>query len=392
MSIKENEYLKRPDGARRPAGTRRSRSFTGRSDEVLTSLVPVVEAPPGVHHRGRHGLPGGAGADDHVPGALGGRPGQRPRQPGLPRAVQQRHRPLQGRPAVPSRRSIWASSSSWALSRCFKNSLTGLPIGGGKGGSDFDPKGKSDREVMRFCQSFMTELYRAHRPGHRRARRRHRRGRPGDRLSLRPVQAPDATSSRGVLTGKGLTYGGSLARTEATGYGLCYFTDEMLARRRAAASRARPWSISGSGNVAIYACEKATAAGRQGRRHVRLQRLHLRSRTASTWTPSSRSRRCERGRITRVRRPTVPAQTITRAARGIWTVPCDIALPCATQNELDLDGRQGADRQRLLSPWPRAPTCPPPWTPSSAPAGRGRALRPRQGRQRRRRGHLRAWR
>ena len=156
-----------------------------------------------------------------------------------------------------------------------KNSLTGLPIGGGKGGSDFDPKGKSDREVMAFCQSFMTELYR-------------HIGQDTD------VPAGDiGTGAReigylygqykrltglyeGALTGKGLTYGGSLARTQATGYGLCYFVKNML-EANGKTVEGKTVVVSGSGNVAIYANEKDHRDGRQGRRHERFQRLCLRS-------------------------------------------------------------------------------------------------------------------
>ena len=157
----------------------------------------------------------------------------------------------------------------------FKNSLTGLPIGGGKGGSDFDPKGKSDREVMAFCQSFMTELYRyigadVDVPAGD-------IGVGGREIGYLYGQYKRITGLyEGVLTGKGLTYGGSLARTEATGYGLIYFTREMLADK-GMGLEGKTVVISGSGNVAIYAAEKAHAAGREGRFHERLQRLGLRS-------------------------------------------------------------------------------------------------------------------
>ena len=132
---------------------------------------------------------------------------------GLPCAVQLRHRPLQGRPALPPQRSTSVILKFLGFEQIFKNSLTSLPMGGGKGGSDFDPKGKSDNEVMRFCQSFMTELQRHIGADHGRSRRGHRRGRPGDRLPVRPVQAHPQQLRRGVLTGKGLTFGGSLTRT-----------------------------------------------------------------------------------------------------------------------------------------------------------------------------------
>ena len=158
------------------------------------------------------------------------------------------------------------------MSRCFKNSLTGLPIGGGKGGSDFDPKGKSDREIMAFCQSFMTELYRyigadVDVPA-------------GDiGVGAREIGYLYGQYKRitglyeGVLTGKGLTYGGSLARKEATGFGLAYFTREMLASK-GESFKGKTVVVSGSGNVAIYANAEGYPAGRQGNRDERFQRLH----------------------------------------------------------------------------------------------------------------------
>lgn len=214
----------------------------------------------------------------------------------------------------------------------FKNSLTGLPIGGGKGGADFDPKGKSDREVMAFCQSFMTELQRHIGPD-------------------TDVPAGDiGTGAReigylfgqykrirnafeGVLTGKGLTYGGSLARTEATGYGLLYFTDAML-RKNGHDFKDKIVVISGSGNVAIYAAEKAHTLGAKvvamsdstgwiydangidiaaikEIKEVRRQRL----REYKSYRPDSEY----------------------HEGKGIWSVKCDVALPCATQNELLLE-------------------------------------------------------
>ena len=142
----------------------------------------------------------------------------------------------------------------------FKNSLTGLPMGGAKGGSDFDPKGKSDGEVMRFCQSFMTELYRHIGPD---------TDVPAGDIGVGAREIGYlfgqykriANRFEGVLTGKGLTYGGSLARTEATGYGLCYFTQEMLGEMKGDSLAGKTVVISGSGNVAIYACQKATQLG-----------------------------------------------------------------------------------------------------------------------------------
>ena len=158
----------------------------------------------------------------------------------------------------------------------FKNSLTGLPIGGGKGGSDFDPKGKSDREIMAFCQSFMTELYR-----HIGADTDVPAGDIG--VGAREIGYLYGQYKRirncyeGVLTGKGLTYGGSLVRTQATGYGLLYFTDAML-KKNGMDIKGKTVVISGAGNVAIYAAEKAIRDGREGRHDVRLDRLDLRRR------------------------------------------------------------------------------------------------------------------
>ncbi len=214
----------------------------------------------------------------------------------------------------------------------FKNSLTGLPIGGGKGGSDFDPKGKSDREIMAFCQSFMTELCKYI-------------GADTD------VPAGDiGTGAReigylfgqykrirgvyeGVLTGKGLSYGGSLARTEATGYGLLYFTKEML-KTNGIDIAGKTVCISGSGNVAIYAAEKATE---MGAKVVTVS-------DSTGWVYDAEGidiaalkeiKEVKRARLTEYKnyRP----NSEYHEGRGVWTVKCDIALPCATQNELLID-------------------------------------------------------
>ncbi len=214
----------------------------------------------------------------------------------------------------------------------FKNSLTTLPMGGGKGGCDFDPKGKSDGEVMRFCQSFMTELQRhigadtdvpagdigtgAREIGYM----------YGQYKRLRNV-------SEGVLTGKGLSYGGSLARNEATGYGLVYFVEELLACRNQTFA-GKIVSISGSGNVAIYATEKAQELGAKV--------VTLSDSTGWIYDPNGidldlikQIKEVERARIMEYaqRREGVEYH----AGTGIWSVPCDIALPCATQNELHLE-------------------------------------------------------
>lgn len=214
----------------------------------------------------------------------------------------------------------------------FKNSLTGLPIGGGKGGSDFDPKGKSDREIMAFCQSFMTELCKYI-------------GADTD------VPAGDiGTGAReigymfgqykkirglyeGVLTGKGLSYGGSLARTEATGYGLLYLTDEML-KCNGIDIKDKVVAVSGSGNVAIYATQKAQQLGAKV--------VTVSDSTGWVYDPDGidlaalkEIKEVKRARLTEYKnyRP----NSEYHEGRGVWTVKCDIALPCATQNELLLE-------------------------------------------------------
>ena len=217
----------------------------------------------------------------------------------------------------------------------FKNSLTGLPIGGGKGGSDFDPKGKSDREVMRFCQSFMTELCK-----HIGADTDVPAGDIG--VGAREIGFLFGQYKRlrneytGVLTGKGLTYGGSLARKEATGYGLCYFTEEMLKQVRQTSFAGKRVVISGSGNVAIYACEKAQSLGAKvvamsdsGGYVVDEDGIKL--------DVVKELKEQLRARIS-VYADRVAGAKYVPGSSGIWTVPCDIALPCATQNELDEEG------------------------------------------------------
>ena len=217
----------------------------------------------------------------------------------------------------------------------FKNSLTGLPMGGAKGGSDFDPKGKSDGEIMRFCQSFMTELYRHIGPdtdvpaGDIGVGAREIGYLFGQYKKIR-------NEFTGVLTGKSLNAGGSLARTEATGYGLCYFTEEMLHDAGTSFAGKRV-VISGSGNVAIYAAEKATTLGA----------------TVIAMSDSSgyivdengvdlalikEIKEVKRGRIREYADAKGASVKYVPMCREIWTVPCDIALPCATQNELDAEG------------------------------------------------------
>ena len=213
-----------------------------------------------------------------------------------------------------------------------KNSLTTLPMGGGKGGSDFDPKGKSDREVMRFCQSFMSELYRHIGPN---------TDVPAGDIGVggREVGYLFGQYKRlkneysGVLTGKGLTFGGSLIRTEATGYGLCYFTQALL-KDNGTSFEGKTVTISGSGNVAIYACEKATQLGAKV--------VTMSDSNGFVYDPEGIDldlvkdiKEVRRGRIKEYVEKH-PNATYTPNARP-WTVPCDIALPCATQNELDLE-------------------------------------------------------
>ena len=220
-----------------------------------------------------------------------------------------------------------------AFEQTYKNSLTGLPMGGAKGGSDFDPKGKSDREIMRFCQSFMTELHRyigadedvpagdigvgAREIGYMFGQYRRIRG----------------AYKGGVLTGKGLSYGGSLARTEATGYGLLYITQEIL-RCNGHALAGKVVAVSGAGNVATYAIEKAWALGAKP----------VTCSDSSGWVYDPDGidvatlkdvKEVRRARLTEYVKVRPNAQYHT--GKGVWSVPCDVALPCATQNELLLE-------------------------------------------------------
>ena len=216
----------------------------------------------------------------------------------------------------------------------FKNSLTGLPIGGGKGGSDFDPKGKSDREVMRFCQSFMAELCK--------------------HIGLdTDVPAGDIgvggreigylygyykkirnANDQGVLTGKGLSYGGSLARTEATGYGLVYFTDEMM-KDNGLSLEGKTVVVSGSGNVAIYATQKATQLGAKV---VALSDSngYVYDENGINVDVVKEIKEVKRGRIKEYLEY-VPTAKYFEGCKNIWTIKCDVALPCATQGEIDAE-------------------------------------------------------
>ncbi len=214
----------------------------------------------------------------------------------------------------------------------FKNSLTGLPIGGGKGGSDFDPKGKSDREVMAFCQSFMSELCKyigantdvpagdigtgAREIGYM----------YGQYKKLRGL-------FEGVLTGKGISYGGSLARTEATGYGLLYLTEEML-KCHGVDIKGKTVTVSGAGNVAIYAIEKAEQMGAKP--------VTCSDSTGWVYDPDGidvaalkEIKEVKRERLTEYKKYRPKSEY--HEGRGVWTVKSDIALPCATQNELDIE-------------------------------------------------------
>ncbi len=213
----------------------------------------------------------------------------------------------------------------------FKNALTTLPMGGGKGGSDFDPKGKSDAEIMRFCQSFMTELCKyigadCDIPA-------------GDiGTGAREIGYMFGQYKRirnewvGVLTGKGIPYGGSLARTEATGFGLCYFTNEMLLANGTSFEGKRVL-VSGSGNVAIYACQKATE---YGAKVVAMSDSngYIYDENGIDLAAVKQIKEVERKRIKEYINYHKDAKYV-EGCKGIWTIPCDIALPCATQNEID---------------------------------------------------------
>ena len=215
----------------------------------------------------------------------------------------------------------------------FKNSLTGLPIGGGKGGSDFDPKGRSDREVMAFCQSFMTELHKY--IGADTDVPAGDIGVGGREIGYLYGQYKRLTGLyEGVLTGKGLTYGGSLARTEATGYGLVYIVEEMLKQNNNQNLKDKKVVISGSGNVAIYATQKAQELGAKV---IALSDSsgYVYDKDGIDLDLIKEIKEVKRGRIKEY--ADVKTSAVFTAGKGIWTIPCDIALPCATQNELDLE-------------------------------------------------------
>jgi len=220
------------------------------------------------------------------------------------------------------------------LEQVLKNSLTSLPMGGGKGGSDFDPKGKSDREIMAFCQAFMTELYR-------------------HIGSFTDVPAGDigvgakevgymfgqykriCNEYTGVLTGKGISYGGSLARREATGYGLCYFTNEALKVMKNESFVGKKVIVSGSGNVAIYACEKAYALGGKVIA-MSDSNGYIYDESGIDLALIKELKEVKKARIKEYV-SIHPNALYVEGSKGIWSIPCDIALPCATQNEIDLE-------------------------------------------------------
>lgn len=213
-----------------------------------------------------------------------------------------------------------------------KNSLTGLPMGGGKGGSNFDPKGKSDREVMAFCQSFMTELYRH--IGKDTDIPAGDIGVGGREIGFLFGQYKRMTGLyEGVLTGKGLNFGGSLVRTQATGYGLIYILDEML-KNNGKELKGKTILVSGSGNVAIYAAEKAIELGGKVVAFSD-SNGYIYDKDGIKLDVVKEIKEVRRGRIKEYA-DAVPTAVYTEG-KGIWTIPCDIALPCATQNELDLE-------------------------------------------------------
>ena len=220
------------------------------------------------------------------------------------------------------------------LEQTLKNSLTSLPMGGGKGGSDFDPKGKSDSEILHFCQAFMTELYKYIGP---------EEDVPAGDIGVGAREIGYMFGQykkirgefNGVLTGKGLSYGGSLARKQATGYGLCYFTSEALKHLLDTDFNNKTVVVSGSGNVAIYAAEKATTLGGKV--------VAMSDSNGYIYDPNGinldivkQIKEVERARISEYAKR-VNGSEYHEGSRNIWNTKCDIALPCATQNELDLD-------------------------------------------------------
>ena len=226
----------------------------------------------------------------------------------------------------------------------FKNSLTGLPIGGGKGGSDFDPKGKSDREIMAFCKAFMTELSRY--VGADTDVPAGDIGVGGREIGYLFGQYKRVTGLfEGVLTGKGLTYGGSLVRTEATGYGLLYFADEML-KAHGHSFKGKTVAISGAGNVAIYAAEKAAQLGA---RVVTLSDSTgwIYDKEGVDLAAVKEIKEVRRARLSEYVKARPNAEY--HEGRGVWSVKCDVALPCATQNELNLDDAKALVKNGVIA-------------------------------------------
>lgn len=222
------------------------------------------------------------------------------------------------------------------LEQILKNSLTGLPIGGGKGGSDFDPKGKTDHEIMKFCQSFMTELYRH--IGQDTDVPAGDIGVGGREIGYLFGQYKRIRDEHvGVLTGRGLSYGGSLARKEATGYGLVYMTEEALKCRKDS-FKGKTVIVSGSGNVAIYACEKAQSLGAKV---VAMydSNGYVYDKNGIKLDVVKQIKEVERGRLKEYT-DRVQGSEYREGCKGIWTIPCDIALPCATQNEIDKESAE----------------------------------------------------
>jgi glutamate dehydrogenase (NADP+) len=228
----------------------------------------------------------------------------------------------------------------------FKNSLTGLPIGGGKGGSDFDPKGKSDNEVMRFCQAFMSELYKYIGSD---------KDVPAGDIGVGPREVGymygyynklKSVSEQGVFTGKGLTYGGSLVRRQATGFGLIYFTEEML-KDHQSSFKGKTVIVSGSGNVAIYAMQKATEFGAKVI-SCSDSNGYIVDENGINLEVVKEIKEIRRGRIKEYLAK-VPSAKYVEGCKGIWNVKCDVALPCATQGEIDQAAAQNLVKNGVLA-------------------------------------------
>jgi glutamate dehydrogenase (NADP+) len=228
----------------------------------------------------------------------------------------------------------------------FKNSLTGLPIGGGKGGSDFDPKGKSDNEVMRFCQALMSELYKYIGSD---------KDVPAGDIGVGPREVGymygyynklKSVSEQGVFTGKGLTYGGSLVRRQATGFGLIYFTEEML-KDHQSSFKGKTVIVSGSGNVAIYAMQKATEFGAKVI-SCSDSNGYIVDENGINLEVVKEIKEIRRGRIKEYLAK-VPSAKYVEGCKGIWNVKCDVALPCATQGEIDQAAAQNLVKNGVLA-------------------------------------------